>query len=67
MMTYFKNPMALIQQLERGDSDTSASTLRTLAAVFLVVSVVALIVAAVQIAGNAAVAGVNKGVGLWNK
>jgi hypothetical protein len=55
-----------VRSIERGDADTSASTLRTLAAVFLVVIVVGAIVAAVQAAGAAAEAQIKKGTGLWD-
>jgi hypothetical protein len=41
-----------LSKIERGDSDTSASTLRTAGAVFLVLIVVAGIVAAVTSVGN---------------
>jgi hypothetical protein len=47
-----KKPALLLNRLEQGDTDTSASTLRTLAAVFLVVTVVGLIVAATTLAGT---------------
>ncbi len=46
------NPMELVQKIERGDADTSASTIRTAGAVFLVVVVVAGIIAAVTTVGN---------------
>jgi hypothetical protein len=41
-----------LSKLERGDSDTSASTIRTAGAVFLVVVVVAGIIGAVTLIGN---------------
>jgi hypothetical protein len=45
-------PMDLVKKFERGDSDTSASTIRTAGAVFLVVIVVGGIIAAVTTVGN---------------
>lgn len=61
MKTYIQNPLALAaklytfdlaQKLERGDSDTSASTIRTAGAVFLVVIVVGAIITAVSTVGT---------------
>ncbi len=59
MKAYIQNPLALAakintfaRQIERGDADTSASTIRTAGAVFLVVVVVAGIIAAVTTVGN---------------
>jgi hypothetical protein len=45
-------PMSLVQKIERGDSDTSASTIRTAGAVFLVVIVVGAIITAVSTVGS---------------
>jgi hypothetical protein len=44
----------LQHETERGESDTSASTLRTMAAVFLVIAVVGGLVAATTAAGTSA-------------
>ena len=50
-----KNPMVLVKALERGDADSSGSTLRTVGIVTLVIAVVILIGAAVMGAGGRAV------------
>ena len=47
-----RNPMALVQKLERGDADSSGSTLRTIGIVVLVLSVVMIIGVAVIAAAN---------------
>jgi hypothetical protein len=64
MKTYIQNPLALaakfatfepmnlVKKIERGDSDTSASTIRTAGAVFLVVIVVGAIITAVSAVGT---------------
>jgi hypothetical protein len=71
MNTYMKFPLVLaaelatlkpvdfFKKLERGDSDTSASTIRTAGAVFLVVIVVGGIIAAVTTVGNRVTTNIN--------
>jgi hypothetical protein len=46
------DPKAMIQKLERGDADSSGSTLRTIGIVVLVLSVVMIIGAAVILASR---------------
>lgn len=46
------DPMAVVQKLERGDADSSGSTLRTIGIVVLVLSVVMIIGAAVILASR---------------
>ena len=50
-----KNPMVLVKALERGDADSSGSTLRTVGIVTLVVLVVTAIGIAVNVASGKAV------------
>jgi hypothetical protein len=52
-------PTDLIKKIERGDSDTTGSTIRTAGAVFLVLVVVAGIVAAVTTLGGKISASIN--------
>ena len=54
-----QNPMALVSKLERGDADSSGSTLRTVGIVVLVVAVIAAIGAAVMSAANGAAGKIN--------
>ena len=49
---YLSRLMDYVKKLERGDSDSGGSTLRTLGIVTLVVAIVLLIGAAVMVAGG---------------
>ena len=49
---YLSNLMDYVKKLERGDADSSGSTLRTMGIVTLVIAVVILIGAAVMIAAG---------------
>ena len=54
-----ENPLALVQKLERGDADSSGSTLRTVGIVVLVVAVIGVLGAAVMLAANGAAGSIN--------
>jgi len=54
-----RDPLALVQKLERGDADSSGSTLRTIGIVVLVLAVIGVIGAAVMIAGHQAANDIN--------
>jgi hypothetical protein len=60
------NTMALVQKLERGDSDSAGSTLRTIGIVALVLLVVAAIGAAVMIAARGAAGKISAGGNSFN-
>ena len=53
------DPLALVRRLERGDADSSGSTLRTVGIVVLVVAVIAVLGGAVMLAANGAAASIN--------
>ena len=55
-----QNPMALVNKLERGDADSSGSTLRTVGIVVLVVAVIAVLGLAVMGAANGAATKINE-------
>ncbi len=49
----FDNPMALVQRIERGDADSSGSTMRTAGVVALVLIIFGAVATAVVILANA--------------
>jgi hypothetical protein len=53
-----ENPAELVKQLERGDADSSGSTMRTLGVVTLILIIFAVIAAAVTAAANQAAVGI---------
>ncbi|MCL5997315.1 MAG: hypothetical protein M1546_14850 [Chloroflexi bacterium] len=55
-----RDPLALVKKLERGDADSSGSTLRTVGIVVLVVLVVGVIGVAVYTAASGAANSINK-------
>ncbi len=54
-----EDPLALVRKLERGDADSSGSTLRTVGIVVLVVAVIAVLGGAVILAANGAAKSIN--------
>jgi hypothetical protein len=54
-----QNAAELVQKLERGDADSSGSTLRTVGIVVLVVAVIGVLGAAVMLAANGAASSIN--------
>ena len=55
------NPMSLVQKLERGDADSSGSTIRTAGVVALVLVIFAVIAAAVAGLADTAASGISGG------
>ena len=55
------NPMNLVQKLERGDADSSGSTIRTAGVVALVLVIFAVIAAAVAGLADTAASGISGG------
>ena len=53
-----ENPVEFVQALERGDADSSGSTMRTLGVVILILSIFAVIAVAVRAAAAQAAAGI---------
>jgi hypothetical protein len=58
---FSRNPMALVQKLERGDADSAGSTLRTIGIVALVLVIVSLIGAAVYTAASGSASQIENG------
>ena len=55
-----RDPMTLVKKLERGDADSSGSTLRTVGIIVLVLSVILVIGAAVLLSANGAANSINQ-------
>jgi len=55
-----ENPAEFVKALERGDADSSGSTMRTLGVVLLILIIFAALAAAVTAAATQAAAGVKK-------